>query len=77
MYLTFHGASSCWHAGHKEEDQYDTCVKLSPDKRDASKFPSAATADQERGTWFELNADGEWQENPSIEVVSWLTTPKS
>jgi len=33
--------------------------------------PTATTADQERGTWFELSEDGKWQENPSIEVVSW------
>lgn len=73
MYLTFHGTSSCWHVGHKEGDQYSTCVKLSPGKRDTNKSSDATTADQERGTWFELNEDGEWQENPTIEVVSYLT----
>ena len=65
----------CWHVGRKEGDQYAACVKLTPDKRDRSMGPTATTADQERGTWFELSEDGEWQENPSIEVVSWSRFP--
>lgn len=69
MYLTFHGASLCWHVGPKEGDQYGVCVKLCPGKLDKGKISVAMTVDQEKGTWFELNEEGEWQENPSTKVV--------
>ena len=69
MYLTFHSDSACWHVSRKEGHQYVACVKLTPDERDRSMGPSATTADQERGTWFELSEDDEWQENLSIEVI--------
>ena len=70
MYLTYNRASSCWIVGEKEGDLYIACVKLAPRKRERNTEQGPAwTADQERGTWFDLNEDGQWQENPCIKLV--------